>query len=220
MWGAAITATTISMAAQGDAHAPRTRIRISVDSCPTDAASVSGNQPAVGFVAGLGSASSNATRTPIRRDGFGIRQRMQVPGSSTTSGTPLLHSLGHHRFDPPTLGRQRFPQPIPKRSALFGAERARPRGHLQRVAASRSETTGKPKSNIPKQSFSTQYGPDYRGGRHSLPSARDRSYEGDWYTTITEQAEQNLPIGGRPSWSELSHFGRSIEIPTRWETVE
>jgi hypothetical protein len=50
--------------------------------------------------------------------------------------------------------------------------------------------------------------------------ARDRSYEGDWYTTITEQAEQNLPIGDRPSWSELSHFCRSIEIPTRWETVE
>lgn len=50
--------------------------------------------------------------------------------------------------------------------------------------------------------------------------ARDGSYEGDWYTTVTEQAGQDLPIGDCPSWSEICHFGRSIDMPTIWERVE
>ncbi len=50
--------------------------------------------------------------------------------------------------------------------------------------------------------------------------ARDGSYEGDWYTTVTEQAGRHLPIGDCPNWSEISHFGRSIEMATLWEPVE
>ena len=50
--------------------------------------------------------------------------------------------------------------------------------------------------------------------------ARDGSYEGDWYTTVTEQAGRHLPIGDCPTWSEISHVGRSIEMPTLWEPVE
>jgi hypothetical protein len=50
--------------------------------------------------------------------------------------------------------------------------------------------------------------------------ARDGSYEGDWYTTVTQQAERHLPIGDCPSWSQISHFGHSIEIPTGWEPVQ
>jgi len=50
--------------------------------------------------------------------------------------------------------------------------------------------------------------------------ADDRSYEGYWYTTLTEQAAQNLPIRGQPTWSEIGRFGRSIEMATEWEPVE
>jgi hypothetical protein len=50
--------------------------------------------------------------------------------------------------------------------------------------------------------------------------ARDGSYEGDWYTTVTQQAERHLPIGDCPSWSQISHFGHSMEIPTGWEPVQ
>lgn len=50
--------------------------------------------------------------------------------------------------------------------------------------------------------------------------ARDGSYEGDWYTTVTQQAERHLPIGDCPSWSQISHFGHSIEMPTGWEPVQ
>ena len=50
--------------------------------------------------------------------------------------------------------------------------------------------------------------------------ADDRRYEGYWYTTATEQAAQNLPIRGQLTWSEISRFCRSIEMPTDWEPVE
>jgi len=43
--------------------------------------------------------------------------------------------------------------------------------------------------------------------------------EGDWYTTVTGQAESVLPIGDRPSWSQISSFGKSIQMPTQWVPV-
>jgi hypothetical protein len=50
--------------------------------------------------------------------------------------------------------------------------------------------------------------------------AHDGSYEGDWYTTVTQQAGRHLPIGDCPSWSQIGHFGHSIEMPTGWEPVQ
>jgi hypothetical protein len=49
--------------------------------------------------------------------------------------------------------------------------------------------------------------------------ADDLSYEGYWYTTATEQIERNMPIACR-IWSEISRFGRSIEMATDWELLE
>lgn len=39
---------------------------------------------------------------------------------------------------------------------------------------------------------------------------------GDWYTTITEQAEEHLPFSNRTEWSEIVMIGRQIQVVTAW----
>ncbi|WP_234391029.1 TerD family protein [Nocardia suismassiliense] len=39
---------------------------------------------------------------------------------------------------------------------------------------------------------------------------------GDWYTTITEQAEEHLPLGDRAEWSEIVTAGQHIQVVTAW----
>lgn len=50
--------------------------------------------------------------------------------------------------------------------------------------------------------------------------ARDDSNDGDWYTTATKQAQRQLPIGDRPTWSEISRYGKFLETPARWEALQ
>ena len=50
--------------------------------------------------------------------------------------------------------------------------------------------------------------------------AQDGSDDGDWYTTVTEQAQRHLPIGDCPTWAEISRYGKFVETPTRWEWLQ
>lgn len=43
-----------------------------------------------------------------------------------------------------------------------------------------------------------------------------RSEEGDWYTTISDDAERKLPFGDCATWRQIQHFGRHIEVAMRW----
>lgn len=40
--------------------------------------------------------------------------------------------------------------------------------------------------------------------------------EGDWYTTITEDAEKNLPFGDNAEWSDITAAGRHLQLATEW----
>ncbi|CAM4044119.1 TerD family protein [Nocardia ninae] len=44
----------------------------------------------------------------------------------------------------------------------------------------------------------------------------DAREDGDWYTTTTEQAEEQLPISRRPEWSEIATTARHIQMATAW----
>jgi hypothetical protein len=45
---------------------------------------------------------------------------------------------------------------------------------------------------------------------------RDRGEDGDWYTTISDDAERRLPFGDCATWQQIRQFGRLIEVATRW----
>ncbi|MET9492517.1 TerD family protein [Nocardia sp. NPDC006630] len=47
----------------------------------------------------------------------------------------------------------------------------------------------------------------------------DEREDGDWYTTVTEQAEQQLPLGRRAIWSEIVSNGQRIQVVTAWAPV-
>lgn len=49
--------------------------------------------------------------------------------------------------------------------------------------------------------------------------ANDFRHDGDWYTTISDDAEERLPFGDRASWSQISRAGRYIDIATRWQSI-
>lgn len=42
------------------------------------------------------------------------------------------------------------------------------------------------------------------------------AHEGDWYTTITEEAEQYLPSGDYVDWSYIQRYGQHIQVVTGW----
>ncbi|WP_327138816.1 hypothetical protein [Nocardia sp. NBC_01327] len=44
----------------------------------------------------------------------------------------------------------------------------------------------------------------------------DEREDGDWYTTVTEQGEQQLPLGHRAIWSEIASNGHRIQVVTIW----
>jgi hypothetical protein len=44
----------------------------------------------------------------------------------------------------------------------------------------------------------------------------DPGQEGDWYTTITEDAEQRLPFGDYVDWSNVERHGEHIQVVTSW----
>lgn len=39
---------------------------------------------------------------------------------------------------------------------------------------------------------------------------------GDWYTTISDEAEQHLPFGDHAEWSDITRFGEYIQVVTEW----
>ncbi|MFF2555252.1 TerD family protein [Nocardia sp. NPDC058058] len=43
--------------------------------------------------------------------------------------------------------------------------------------------------------------------------------DGDWYTTITAQAEERLPLSACPDWSEIVQSGRQIQVVTAWAPI-
>lgn len=45
---------------------------------------------------------------------------------------------------------------------------------------------------------------------------QDRSEDGDWYTTISDDAERKLPFGDCATWQQIRQFGRCIEVASRW----
>ncbi|MCP9624834.1 TerD family protein [Nocardia otitidiscaviarum] len=40
--------------------------------------------------------------------------------------------------------------------------------------------------------------------------------DGDWYTTITDDAEQNLPFGDYAEWSDIAASGQHLQLATAW----
>jgi hypothetical protein len=44
----------------------------------------------------------------------------------------------------------------------------------------------------------------------------DDSHDGDWYTTINADAEQQLPFGDNDEWSEIAQYGEYIQVVTQW----
>jgi hypothetical protein len=44
----------------------------------------------------------------------------------------------------------------------------------------------------------------------------DDSHDGDWYTTITHDAEQQLPFGDNAEWSDITRYGEYIQVATEW----
>jgi hypothetical protein len=44
----------------------------------------------------------------------------------------------------------------------------------------------------------------------------DDSHDGDWYTTISDDAEQQLPLGDNAEWSDITRYGEYIQVVTQW----
>lgn len=44
----------------------------------------------------------------------------------------------------------------------------------------------------------------------------DRSPEGDWYTTVTDDAELDLPFGDYAYWSDILRYGAHVQVVTSW----
>lgn len=42
------------------------------------------------------------------------------------------------------------------------------------------------------------------------------SIAGDWYTTITDRAEDDLPFGDYADWSDIAEYGQHIQVVTAW----
>jgi hypothetical protein len=46
-----------------------------------------------------------------------------------------------------------------------------------------------------------------------------RAYEGDWYTTVTEDAQQHLPFGDYVDWSDIERYGEHVQVVTEWASL-
>jgi hypothetical protein len=44
----------------------------------------------------------------------------------------------------------------------------------------------------------------------------DEAHDGDWYTTITDSAEEHLPFGDNADWSDILQYGEYIQVVTTW----
>ncbi|MET0993760.1 MAG: hypothetical protein ABWY20_06620 [Mycobacterium sp.] len=40
--------------------------------------------------------------------------------------------------------------------------------------------------------------------------------EGNWYTTISDRAEDDLPFGDYADWSEILTYGQHVQVVTSW----
>lgn len=47
----------------------------------------------------------------------------------------------------------------------------------------------------------------------------DQSNGGDWYTTITDDAERYLPFGDRADWSDICRYGQYIQVVAAWASL-
>jgi hypothetical protein len=45
------------------------------------------------------------------------------------------------------------------------------------------------------------------------------SIEGEWYTTITDDAEVNLPFGDYANWSDIVRYGEHIQVVDEWQQL-
>lgn len=43
-----------------------------------------------------------------------------------------------------------------------------------------------------------------------------RDHEGEWYTTISDDAESQLPFGDYAYWSEIAEYSQHIQVVTEW----
>jgi hypothetical protein len=44
----------------------------------------------------------------------------------------------------------------------------------------------------------------------------DDTYDGDWYTTINDEAERQLPFGDNAEWSDIARYGEYVQVVTQW----
>jgi hypothetical protein len=40
--------------------------------------------------------------------------------------------------------------------------------------------------------------------------------EGDWYTTVTDEVAEHLPLGKNADWSDIARYGTQIQVVTGW----
>ena len=45
------------------------------------------------------------------------------------------------------------------------------------------------------------------------------SAQGDWYTTVTDQAQEHLPFGDYANWRDIGTNGKHIELVTEWSEL-
>lgn len=44
----------------------------------------------------------------------------------------------------------------------------------------------------------------------------DDTHDGDWYTTISHDTEQDLPFGDNAEWTDITRHGEYIQVVTQW----
>lgn len=56
------------------------------------------------------------------------------------------------------------------------------------------------------------------GGRYlaAINVSDDDTHDGDWYTTISHDAEQHLPFGDNAEWSDITRYGEYVQVVTEW----
>lgn len=55
--------------------------------------------------------------------------------------------------------------------------------------------------------------------RHYLAAINvsdDNTHDGDWYTTISDDAERRLPFGDCTGWSDIARYGEYVQVVTAW----
>ena len=59
------------------------------------------------------------------------------------------------------------------------------------------------------------------GGKYlaAINVCDNSSIEGEWYTTITDDAEVNLPFGDHANWSDIVRYGEHIQVVDEWQQL-